>query len=320
MRLWALIVTTALALGQSAGADPFLSLPMDCTLGEDCHIQQFVDRDPGAGATDFRCGPLSYDGHRGTDFALPTLADQARGVAVLAAAPGRVIGLRDGMADILQTGPEAPDVTGRECGNGVVIDHGEGWQTQYCHLARGSITVSEGESVPAGHPIGRVGLSGQTQFPHLHLTLRRDGEVVDPFAPTGTATCDPDPDDSLWLSPPAYQPGALIGAGFSTSVPEYDAIKAGLPEAELARAAPLVLWGYLFGGQAGDVLHIAARGPGGSVFDHALRLERTQAQLFRAAGLRAPDRGWPAGAYRGTLTLTRDGAVIDTAQVTGRID
>jgi len=320
MRLWAQTLIMALALGQSAGADPFLTLPIDCRLGEDCHIQQFVDRDPGPGAADFRCGPLSYDGHRGTDFALPTRADLAPGVTVLAAAPGRVIGIRDGMDDILQTGPDAPDVTGRECGNGVVIDHGDGWQTQYCHMARGSVSVVEGQAVVAGQPIGTVGLSGQTQFPHLHLTVRRNGEIVDPFAPMDAATCDPAPEDSLWLTVPAYQPGALIGAGFSTSVPDYDAIKAGLPEAVLDRDAPLVLWGYLFGGQAGDVLRIAAEGPRGAAFAHDVTLERTQAQLFRAFGRRAPAGGWPAGPYRGTLTLIRGGAVIDETVVTGRID
>ncbi|MBM1220089.1 M23 family metallopeptidase [Ponticoccus sp. SC2-23] len=320
MRHPALILASALALGSGAGADPFLALPIECRLGENCHIQQFVDRDPGPGATDFRCGPLSYDGHRGTDFALRTLADLSPGVAVLAAAPGRVIGVRDGMADILQTTPDAPDVAGRECGNGVAIDHGDGWQTQYCHLARGSVTVAEGEVVPTGHRIGEVGLSGMTQFPHLHLTVRRNGDIVDPFAPSATETCDPDPSDSLWLSPPAYQPGALIDAAFATSVPEYAAIKAGLPEPDLDRAAPLVLWGYLFGGQAGDILRIVAQGPDGPTFAQDVTLDRTQAQLFRAFGRRAPAEGWPAGAYRGTLSVIRNGVVIDETTVIGEID
>lgn len=320
MRQLAPMLATALALGSGAGAEPFLSLPIDCRLGEDCHIQQFVDRDPGPGATDFRCGPLSYDGHRGTDFALPTRADLMPGVAVLAAAPGRVLATRDGMADILQTGPDAPDVTGRECGNGVVIDHGGGWQTQYCHLASGSIFVREGDEVAAGQQIGAVGLSGKTQFPHLHLTVRRNGEVVDPFAPSDAASCTPDPGDSLWLSPPEYQPGALIDAGFSTSVPDYDAIKAGLPDPVLDPSAPIVLWGYLFGGQAGDVLRIVADGPDGQAFAHEVTLERTQAQLFRAFGHRAPDGGWPRGAYQGTLTLIRDNTVIDSTDTVARID
>jgi hypothetical protein len=309
-----------IALGTPALADaPALILPVDCTLGEDCFIQQYVDRDPSTGAQDFTCGPLSYDGHQGTDFALPTLADQAAGVDVLAAAAGTVTGIRDEMADVLQTGDSAPDVTGRECGNGVVLDHGEGWTTQYCHMALGSVRVTPGQEVSAGEVLGQIGLSGQTQFPHLHLTLRQDGAVVDPFHPDTSETCG-NPTDTLWADPLPYQPGGLIEAGLATAVPEYDAIKAGLPPATLTRQDPLVLWGYLFGGRAGDVVQIDITGPGGPVFSHPEPLTRTQAQLFRAAGLRAPDGGWPPGPYTGTVALIRNGTIIDTAQTAGTID
>jgi hypothetical protein len=165
-----------------------------------------------------------------------------------------------------------------------------------------------------------VGLSGMTQFPHLHLTVRRHGEIVDPFAPTKMENCDPAPGESLWLFPPDYQPGALIDAGFAISIPDYDAIKAGLPDAELAPGEPLVLWGYLFGGQAGDILRIVADGPNGPVFARDITLDRTQAQLFRAFGRRAPDAGWPPGTYRGVLTLIRNGEAIDETAVSVVMD
>ncbi|MFZ9199919.1 MAG: M23 family peptidase, partial [Paracoccaceae bacterium] len=111
-----------MALAFPAGAFE-LAFPAGCTLGQDCYIQQYHDHDPGSEATDYTCGPLSYDGHDGTDIALPTRADMAAGVAVLAAAAGVVKGLRDGVADA------APFPTGQDCGNGVVIDHGNGWET-----------------------------------------------------------------------------------------------------------------------------------------------------------------------------------------------
>ena len=44
-----------------------LGLPVDCVPGETCYIQQGVDHDAGTGTSDFRCGPQSYDGHKGTD-------------------------------------------------------------------------------------------------------------------------------------------------------------------------------------------------------------------------------------------------------------
>ena len=154
----------ALALATPAGAID-LALPADCTLGDTCYIQQYFDHDPGPGAQDFTCGGLSYDGHDGTDIALPSRAAMAAGVAVLAAAAGTVTGTRDGLADF------APVVPGKECGNGVIIDHGQGWQTQYCHMKQGSITVHPGDSVTSGTPLGRIGQTGLADFPQLHPTL-----------------------------------------------------------------------------------------------------------------------------------------------------
>ena len=69
----------ALAAFPAAGA-PTFSLPVDCTLGESCFIQNYVDQDPGPRAQDFTCGPLTYDGHKGTDFALPSTEIMAQGV------------------------------------------------------------------------------------------------------------------------------------------------------------------------------------------------------------------------------------------------
>ena len=130
--MWRICAFLSLAASPAAG-DFLLQFPIDCTLGETCYTQQFVDHDPTAGAANVRCGPLTYDGHKGTDFALPTLADQATGVNVLAAAGSTVLGTRNSLDDVLQVGPNPPDAANRECGNGVVIRHIDGFETQYCH-------------------------------------------------------------------------------------------------------------------------------------------------------------------------------------------
>jgi hypothetical protein len=308
-RLWAMLL--AHATPTVAGAFQ-LALPLDCVLGESCYIQQFVDHDPGPGATDFACGTLSYDGHDGTDFALPTLADQAAGVTVLAAAAGVVAGVRDEMPDVLQTGPDAPDIANRECGNGVVIRHADGWETQYCHMRLGSILVAPGQEVAAGTPLGQVGLSGQTQFPHLHLSVRQDGAEVDPFDPDGVIACGAPPGEALWADPVAYAPGGVIAAGFADAVPDFAAIKAGTAAVPIRRDSPaLVLWGLIFGGQVGDRVVLQINGPdGGVVYVDVVTLDRTQALLFRAGGTRA-DGLWPAGDYRGHVALMRNADKID---------
>ncbi|MGB0797354.1 MAG: hypothetical protein ACPGR4_09415 [Paracoccaceae bacterium] len=76
-------------ISQAAGVQGFeLSFPVDCALDRSCYIQQYVDHDTTAGASDFTCSGLSYDGHKGTDFALITLRQMEDGVNVLSAAQG----------------------------------------------------------------------------------------------------------------------------------------------------------------------------------------------------------------------------------------
>lgn len=295
---------------------PTLVPPIACDLTETCYIQQFTDHDPGPDARDFTCGGLSYDGHKGTDFALPSLAMQALGVHVVASAPGVVRGVRDGMADILQGSPGAPDVSSVECGNGVVIDHGDGWETQYCHMALGSVAVTPGQTVAAGDRLGLVGLSGQTQFPHVHLSVRKDGAVVDPFAPDALDTCGFEATDTLWSDPVPTPPGGIISAGWASDVPEYEAVKAGTVAPDVNRQQNLVLWALFFGGQVGDLITLQINGPSGQVYQQDIVLDRTQAQLFRAGGKRAPDGGWPAGDYIGTLQHLREGQELDRMELT----
>ena len=296
---WLSLATPTLALD--------LSWPVDCILGDTCHIQQYPDDDPGPAANDFTCGPLSYDGHDGTDIALPNRAAMADGVAVLAAAPGKVGGVRDGVADF------APVVAGRECGNGVLIDHGDGWVTQYCHLRQGSVLVKPGDTVDTGSHLGLIGQSGLAEFPHVHLVVRKDGADIDPFAPNATA-CSVSPGPTLWAEPVAYEPGGFLAAGFSDAVPDFDAILAGLPTPPLplpATAPGLVLWAHAFGTRTGDDLVFTITGPEGAFLAEAVAIDRTQAQMFRALGKRLTKATWPSGSYAGTVSLMRGGKAID---------
>lgn len=298
----------ALALAQPAGAFE-LGFPLDCTLGETCYIQQYVDHDPGPAAQDFTCGGLSYEGHDGTDLALPTRAAMAAGVDVLAVAPGTVKGIRDGIADF------APAIPGKECGNGVLVDHGGGWETQYCHLKQGSVRVKVGDQVAPGTPLGQVGQSGEAAFPHLHLALRHNGQELDPFAPEAT-TCGP-PADDLWHVTPAYQPGGLLEIGLTDAVPDYEVIKAGLPSPDLPQTAPaLVVWAYVFGTRAGDAMIFQITGPGGEVLTERVAFEKPQALAFRAVGRKLKTAGWPPGLYTAQARMMRRDTVLGEKTLT----
>jgi hypothetical protein len=308
-----LIILFALA-APAAAQGISLAQPIDCVLGDTCFVQQLTDHDPGSAASDFRCGPQTYDGHKGTDFALPSLKAEARGVNVLSAADGTVRNIRDGMPDILQGQPGAPDVSDRECGNGLVIDHGDGWETQYCHMKQGSVAVQPGQTVATGTVLGQVGLSGRTEFPHLHLAVRHDGAVVDPFDPDGIISCGAPSTGTLWSVPMDPAPGGVVALGLTDHEPDYDAVKAGtaLDQGLLPDPPRLIVWGYLFGGQPGDSVNLRIDGPQGTIIDHAALLTRNQAQLMRFVGKPQPRGGWPAGHYEASVSLTRDGEIIDS--------
>ena len=299
-----------LAAAPATARDPLLAPPLNCDLSTTCFIPRYVDVDPSAGALDHRCGALTGDGHKGTDFAVPSLAAMHSGVPVFPAAPGTIRAVRDGMPD---TGTdEGP--SGLECGNGVVIGHGDGWETQYCHLKDGTLAVEVGQRVGNTTMLGEVGLSGQTSFPHVHLSVRHDGAVIDPFAPDAQAECAPTAPQSLWQAPPPYRPGGLILAGFAGKIPTYEAVKAGTAGRKTlpAGGAALVVWGYAFGGQADDKIAVTIQGPGGVVIDRSVTLNTGQPLFFRAVGRRTPDGGWPAGRYTGRVSLVRGDTVVET--------
>ena len=293
---------------------PVFSLPLACTPGRTCEVQHYVDRDPGPGVRDYRCGPQSYDGHNGIDFRLPDMAAQRRGVDVLAATAGRVSRLRDGVTDISVRTTSGAGIAGQECGNGVVIDHGGGWETQYCHMARGSVRVAMGELVRTGAAIGRVGLSGNTEFPHLHFTVRHDGQVVDPFAPQpdrqGCAA-----QAQLW-SPGAqaslsYRAGAILNTGFAGATLTMAQLEGGNIALPSGTAPVLVAYVRSIALRQGDIVILDLRGPDGRSLARreAAPLARWRAQDLVYVGMKRPSSGWASGRYVAYYQVLRLGKV-----------
>lgn len=288
---------------------PRLVFPVACKVGETCEVQNYVDRDPGPGVKDYMCLSRTYADHGGVDIRLPDLAAQKRGVDVLAAAAGTVLRARSDMPDVSvrQSGTGAVD--GRDCGNGLVIDHGGGWETQYCHMAQGSLRVQPGQTVAAGQPIGRIGLSGMTEYPHLHITVRRAGQVVDPFAPAGGETCGPQTPlwDAAAMGQLAYKRQAVLNTGFTSQAVQMEALAAGALAPAGADAPALVAYVRAINLEPGDVQELTLRGPAGGLVatSTAEPIQRPRAQHMLFVGKKRPADGWPAGRYQATYRVVR---------------
>jgi Peptidase family M23 len=327
-----LLAAVLIAAGGVAGTPAKaleLALPVDCTPGENCWVIQYADMDPGPGRLDYMCGWLSYDDAIGTDIAVADLDAMNQGVAVLAAAGGTVIGARHDMddVDVHKIGKDA--LKGKDCGNGVNIDHGDGWTTQYCHLRRNSVAVRPGDTVAAGQRLGLVGLSGNTEFPHLEITVRHLDTVVDPFVGTDRASRCGVGAAPLWradvLKQLAYRSVILNNAGFASAIPTLEAVRAGLYDRteDSPEAAALIFWVDMYWPRPGDRIRFQIRAPDGqTLVDRETTVDATRPRDMFYAGVRYRGTPWPSGQYQGEVTLVRDDGPIgpETYSRSGSID
>ena len=311
-----------------------LSLPLECELGKTCFLQNYVDIDPGSGRRDYACGQATFDGHKGTDFrALSVKA--AEGLRVLAVADGKVLRERDDMPDKLlgeyvSKEEKTKAIAGRDCGNGMVIDHGGGWTTQYCHLRRSSLMVRPGQRVKRGDPLGLVGYSGSADFAHVHITVRHNDTVIDPFSgrkqdnacglKAGEAA-------GLWedglRDKMRYGGDAILGIGFTGSPPDTNQFERNHSVVPLeADSDALIFYARLMNMRVGDRVRLSLRGPGDLKLDNTTKpLKRSKATQVVYMGRKRKTERWPSGQYRGGVAIIRRdakgqaGRVIATRKV-----
>ncbi len=318
-----------LTAGASAGASSQVAfeeetpeilfvLPIDCIPGETCYVQNYVDVEPNRRWRDYMCRGMTYDRHKGTDFRIPSRREMDAGVSVFAAADGRVKGIRRSEEDGLFINGDKQAVEGKECGNGIIIAHENGWETQYCHLKQNSIRVSRGQKVTSGMAIASVGLSGATEFTHLHFEVRHNGNTIDPF--TGATTLEGCNVSALshWdISARAflnYIPSGVLNQGVATDIPDNMAIESGqYSSLQFETDAPsLIYFVRIFGLRPGDIQELSLTDPQGAELAHnsAAHKGPHKAQFFSYIGKKRPEGGWPEGAYTVQYNLIRNGQTL----------
>lgn len=109
----------------------------------------------------------TFRGDRALNTSYPAYGQQIYSVS-----DGKVVKKIDGLVD--NTPPNVPEMVDPEHvgGNGIIVEIEEGKRyVVYGHLQPGSITVNEGDQVGRGQPIGKIGNSGNSFEPHLHIQL-----------------------------------------------------------------------------------------------------------------------------------------------------
>ncbi len=312
--LGALAVVALFNCANAYANEPSFLIPVSCTYGENCWPVNYVDVDPSEGvATDFKCKRKTYDAHQGTDFALASVSQMREGVDVLAAAAGKVLRVREGESDVFKGRNELDAIReqNKDCGNGVLIDHGDGLQTIYCHLKKDSVVVRPKQKVKAGEKIAQVGMSGYAEFPHVHFGVLWEGGFVDPFTGAlNTKGCG-QMKRNMWLAglPVSYEEVVIFDGGFRAQVPDFEAVKRGDDENPIAlpiSSAAFVFWSGFYNVEKGDEVVMQVFDPDGVLFHERQEVvSKTRALQYYFAGRKIGRVQLKRGQYKGVAEIKR---------------
>lgn len=190
-----------------------LQFPVNCTLGEDCFILFYPDAYNTSRQADHKCGLRTFDQNQATVITSHSIQQMLNGIAVLAAADGKVTKVRKD-SELSDDDNQYIKNSSENCGNQVVISHGQGWETHYCFLKPDSILVSEKQLIQQGEQIAEMGSVGYTQsLPNLYFYVYHNNKTVDPFVgPMSYYACNT-VQKPLWDTMIPYQSINVIGAG-----------------------------------------------------------------------------------------------------------
>lgn len=305
-----LLLFVIIAASAHAEAIPELIFPASCALGESCTIAHYVDVDPSEKAQDFTCGGNTYNGNTGTTIALFNRPDMKAGVNVLAAADGTVSRVRDGESDSVKTSEQLDEIrsVSRECGNGIMITHGPGLSTFYCHLRLGSVNVKNGDKIKQGDIIAQIGQSGIAEYPSLQFSVIWESGYVDPFSNKTSKSGCVGENKNLWNENIHYKEFSIIRGGFYGGVPDFKNILDVKKSEKLSTTSKaLIYWTGYHHAKAGDEIMIEIIDPNGQVFRKKtiVQKETRIKPSYIYTGRQVGSYGLKPGKYTATVTFKR---------------
>ena len=172
----------------------------------------------------------------------------------------------------------------------------DGWRTLYGHLKRESLMVQKGDTVTSGQKLGDIGLSGLTQFPHVHFQVQYLGQTTDPFTGLQRFSLCEDTENNLWsedaFEQVIYQSGFLLDYGVNDQPPvSYRDIESGeFNQGTNDDSENLFTWVRFIGLPAGSQVTLSITSPDGETvksktFD---KLKTSKAQNFYYMGIPNP--------------------------------
>lgn len=230
-------------------------------------VSAFVDHNPASGQVlDYSGGARTYDGHRGTDYALWPFSwnkVDAGEVDVIAAVAGTIVAKADATPADHNCGSGSSDPW-----NYIALLHSDGRMTIYGHMRYQSLTHKVvGESVIQGEYLGKVASSGNSSGPHLHFEVRygsfSNAEWVDPYSGVNSQP------ESLWISQLPYRDSAINKLSTHFSPPSTpDPCQPGIPNLQDAYTTPARIYFYAFyrDYQSALVTQLKIYRPDGSVY------------------------------------------------------
>ncbi len=282
-----------------------LNFPVSCQLEENCWLINYPDLDSSEKAKDYKGKNITYNGNKGIDIAVKTYLELKNGISVLASQDGKVVDVRNNIEDNYPFGPKNDDVKPPFCGNFVVIEHNHGWKTAYCHLKKDSITVKPGDFTSKGKKVAEVGLSGQTEFPHLYFAVFQDEKYFDPFSGKELGAENPKSEYRPFWNPITrekleYRDVILVNTGVSIEDPTLYSIRQGkYKDIEIMQDEPeIFIWAHGFHFEKNDLIKITLRSPRQkTVMEDYIKVNSGKMEDIVSFKVEKEDKTWVPGFY-----------------------